>query len=87
LWNLSADADYLPLLGEILSGDTEGNVMIWRSVKVARVLKAGGETITRQKCAKLFNIFRNFSSKFTVLLYGLSFEMVFWQFLVYRMTN
>ena len=41
-------------LGEILSGDTEGNVMIWRSVKVARVLKAGGETITRQKCAKIF---------------------------------
>ena len=25
--------------GEILSGDTEGNVMVWRSVKVVRVLK------------------------------------------------
>lgn len=25
--------------GEILSGDTEGNLMVWRSVKVVRVLK------------------------------------------------
>ena len=25
--------------GEILSGDTEGNIMVWRSVKVVRVLK------------------------------------------------
>ena len=25
--------------GEILTGDTEGNVMVWRSVKVIRVLK------------------------------------------------
>ena len=43
--------------GEILTGDTEGNVMVWRSVKVIRVLKVqigggGGAPLGRKDVGK-----------------------------------